>query len=80
LVAIKKLTNIQIKIPIRLKCIASNDAPSFAISLIDEAITLKGNACAMGCIRVGKDEIGKNIPERINWGSVKSKAMGRMAS
>lgn len=52
--------------PIRLKFMASKDAPSFAISLIDEAITLKGSACAIGCISIGKDEIGKNIPERIN--------------
>ena len=72
--------NIQARIPMKLKFTVSSDVPSFAISRIEEAITLKGKAWAKGWISTGKDEIGKKTPERINWGSVKSSAMGRIAS
>ena len=80
LVATKKLIKIQARIPMKLKFKVNKDMPSFAISRIEEAITLKGRAWAKGWISDGKDEIGKKTPERINWGSVKSNAIGRIAS
>ena len=48
----------------KLKFTVNKDRPSFAISRIEEAITLKGRAWATGWISAGKDEIGKNTPER----------------
>lgn len=48
LVATKKLTKIQARIPMKLKFTVNKDIPSFAISRIEEAITLKGRACATG--------------------------------
>jgi hypothetical protein len=53
-VAIKKLKNTQKIMPRKLKLIANNSPPSFAIFLIEEAITLNGNPLAMGCINPGK--------------------------
>jgi hypothetical protein len=47
-VAIKKLKNAQKTMPRKLKLMANNDPPSFAIFLMVEAITLNGNPLAIG--------------------------------
>jgi hypothetical protein len=47
-VAIKKLKNAQKTRPKKLKFMANNAPPSFAIFLIVEAITLNGNPLAIG--------------------------------
>ena len=76
----KKLITTHKIMPRKLRFMANKDAPSFAISRIEEAMTVNGRILAIGCAISGKEEIGKKIPERINCGNVKSKTIGRIDS